>query len=220
MYIYLLDTEKIDDYSYTKIFSKQTIKRKKKAQRFIKKEDAQRCIFAGALIKYCLKKEKGIDTELEIVYNQFGKPRIKDLECFFFNISHSDKWVVLASSTREVGIDVQKIVNKKYDIGNNFFSHMESSYILDACDVIEYNKRFFEIWSLKESYLKYRGIGFAYGGSKVSINPVTMSLTSENGYEKENLNLKVYTFLEGYILAVCGEETEISFEFVDKQSLL
>lgn len=219
MRVYLLDAEKIDDYDYNRIFLRQTLKRKKKSQRFLKKEDAQRCIYAGALIKYFLKKETNYNDDPEIVYNKYGKPRFKDIQEFFFNISHSGKWVVLASSTNEVGVDIQKIVNKKYNISSIFFSPQEYSYILEAGNLAEQNRRFSEIWSLKECYLKYRGIGFAYGGNKISINPANMYMISDDGYAVENLYLRAYTFLEDYILTICGNDPEIDFEFVDKKCL-
>lgn len=220
MRIYLTNITEIDDDDFFRIFSKQTVQRKRKAQSFLRKKDAIRCICAGALIQYCLLKERNINEELEMVYNQYGKPRVKDLDDFFFNISHSEEWVVLASSISEVGIDVQKIINKKFDTISPFFSDVEQEYVLKTSNRTERFRRQSVIWTLKECYLKYLGTGFAYGKSKIFINPRNMQVEFSDRNNGGNPKLQYYTFLRGYILAVCGDKTDVSFEFVDKDRLV
>lgn len=57
------------------------------------------------LLKYALKDYANID-KYEIVYNEYGKPYLKDID-IYFNISNSKNVSVCVISNREIGIDIQ-----------------------------------------------------------------------------------------------------------------
>ena len=90
----------------------------------------------------------------EIIYNEYGKPSFKD-NPIFFNVSHSKDYTVLVISSKEVGVDIQKITYRK-NIIDRICTNEEKKIIKNADD-------FTKIWVKKESYVKMLGKGISYG---------------------------------------------------------
>ncbi|MBW9154622.1 4'-phosphopantetheinyl transferase superfamily protein (plasmid) [Clostridium estertheticum] len=90
--------------------------------------------------------------------NQYGKPYLYGLENQCFNISHSGKWVVCGWSTHEIGIDIEVVNDIDLDIARDHFCEAEYLSIMNT-NVDEQKKIFFDFWTLKESYIKYKGCG-------------------------------------------------------------
>lgn len=93
-----------------------------------------------------------------------------DLACQF-NLSHSGDWVVLALADRgAVGVDVEHHGrrNNLDGISGRFFQPAENT-ALAALPKEDWHQRFFELWTLKESYVKAlgRGIATALAGTEI-----------------------------------------------------
>ena len=81
-----------------------------------------------------------------------------------FNIAHTQGMVVMATG-RDVrlGIDVERLERRRsLDIARRYFSPPEIA-ALDALPVDAQARRFVELWTLKEAYLKAVGSGIAGG---------------------------------------------------------
>ena len=137
------------------------------------------------LLKYALKDYANID-KYEIVYNEYGKPYLKDID-IYFNISNSKNVSVCVISNREVGIDIQYKTYKE-SLKNKVFNNKEQE-LLDKS--IEKESVFTKMWTIKESYVKMKGIGLSYGLNNVD----TLSL-------KNNIKLLNY---KNYIICICFE---------------
>jgi 4'-phosphopantetheinyl transferase len=87
-----------------------------------------------------------------------------------FNLSHTDGLTACAVSAGVgVGVDVEKI-RRLDDLGSlarKSFSAVEVAELF-ALPEAEHHRRFYELWSLKESYVKATGIGVALGLGKFS----------------------------------------------------
>ncbi len=92
----------------------------------------------------------------DIYYNEQGKPLSNSI---FFNISHSDDYVVIAlCNTNNVGIDIEHIKDKvSEDIINYVCNEEEIDYISRN----DKNKTFYYLWTRKEALLKCKGIGLS-----------------------------------------------------------
>lgn len=129
--------------------------------------------------------------------NYLGKPVLASGEAYF-NISHSFERVVCAVSDKPVGVDIEKIRPFSRGVINRFFNDSESEYVERAKSEDEARKRFYELWTLKESYVKMTGEGLK-GLKKISLTIKNGSVSSDTGC-RFILNYKA----EGYVIAVCN----------------
>ena len=141
-----VDISSAEEEVYEKLYENASIQRKNRADRYLRQKDKLRCVTADALLRLVL----GV-TEDQIEKNSFGKPYLKDRKDDFYNLSHSGRYVVLAWGNTEVGVDVQQhdSVTDRKTFAMRFFTPDEQRYV---CGDIG---RFYEIWTKKESYLKY-----------------------------------------------------------------
>jgi 4'-phosphopantetheinyl transferase len=98
--------------------------------------------------------------------NQYGKPLLtRELAAgtgLTFNLAHTDGLVAcIVAPGVDVGIDVEEIERAADEqrIAGRYFSPVEQ-LALDECSEQQRRIRFFEIWTLKEAYLKAIGTGF------------------------------------------------------------
>ena len=122
----------------------------------------------------------------EIKKGPHGKPYFEE-SGIYFNISHTESLQAVAIGTSEVGVDIEKIRPVNLQVAKRF-SKEEYDYI-KAKDSTE---RFFEIWTKKEAYLKYKGTGISGGLNSFSV------------FEMPE---KINTFvIDGYIISVCSKK--------------
>jgi 4'-phosphopantetheinyl transferase len=93
-----------------------------------------------------------------------GRPEVGDADVALrFNVAHSAGLVVCAlADDREVGVDVEDRQRRPLDrnIVRRFCAPAEVDDI-DACGENAWHDRFLTYWTLKEAYLKARGLGIA-----------------------------------------------------------
>jgi 4'-phosphopantetheinyl transferase len=95
-----------------------------------------------------------------------GKPAVDRPESFrhpVFNVAHTEGLVACAVAAQGlVGVDVERLDRKTAtaDIANRFFAPAEVR-ALNAEPADEYRHWFFRYWTLKEAYVKARGLGLS-----------------------------------------------------------
>ena len=123
---------------------------------------------------------------------KYGKAYISNHENIHFNLSHSRKIVLCSISDREVGVDVEYIDPKiDLNIAKHYFYNSEYENIMNAKNKAD---EFFKYWVLKESYMKYTGLGMNLKlDSFEIIIEDTIKLKNDNESLKFNLfNIKNY----------------------------
>ncbi len=99
-------------------------------------------------------------------YNEQGKPSLapgQAAQPLYFNLSHSRDRILLAvSAHRDIGVDIEYCQRqRKVDrLVQRFFSGIEGKDLLLLPEQ-ERLKRFYQLWTLKESYIKALGLGLA-----------------------------------------------------------
>ena len=112
----------------------------------------------GRLMLQSVLKSKGMSPELihHLSYNNSGKPSLPNL---FFNISHSDTYVVCAfSEEEEMGIDIELIRDMKIANFKSWFTINEWTVIQNSSSP---SASLLNYWTAKESVLKVVGTDLA-----------------------------------------------------------
>lgn len=193
--------------------------RRDKADRFRFVSDSYRSICAELLLQYSLFENKGRYVEIDLGYNNFGKPFMRNISDFSYNISHSGDWVVIAYGNNEVGIDIEKVQFVKRSVVDSVFTEEEKHYVYSDSG-IEQDKRFTQIWTLKESYIKYLGTGVSTSMNSFSVNPMDGIVTDQAGKRQDNIIVKSSQFDINYYLSVCGKEDKVILNEIVLEKLI
>jgi 4'-phosphopantetheinyl transferase len=121
-------------------------------------------VAAHALARFAIGRALGRKARsLEFDYDSFGKPHLVGVTDLGFSLSHADGLVGCALGVhREIGIDIENMRLEK-DLGaiaDVAFAVSEREWVA-ASPVGDRRARFFQFWTLKEAYLKAKGVGFS-----------------------------------------------------------
>ncbi len=132
-------------------------KERDRRDRFVFPEHARLYTLAHGLVRRTLRDQLGT-SELVFTENQYGKPSVPGIE---FNLSHTKGLVAVGLSDEgALGVDVEAF-NRNTDVLNvaqHSFSDVEAADVA-AAPPQDRKERFFRYWTLKESYIKARGMG-------------------------------------------------------------
>jgi len=190
-----------------------------------KREDACRTLLADILVRWQVALQTG-SSPFEIVYeyNKFGKPLISKCDSghsIEFNVSHSGDWVVAAFDSNPVGIDLEKIepINV-IAIGRQFFSKSEYQSLISKDVVILFH--FYELWALKESYIKCLGCGLSKPLHSFSVVKHSgFFYTALDDSEREQHFLRTFDLDEEYKSAICSKKLfQENIQLVDYTTLV
>ena len=197
------DISAVDDGMYDEFYMKASPVRQAKAGSCRQRADAVRCVAGEALLRHVL----GGPVQMAASFS--GKPYFPDRPDLHFNLSHSGSWVVIAIGPREVGVDVETPDRKtpREAIARRYFAEEEFSYVFR--EESDQNRRFLEIWTAKESYVKYLGTGIRKDLTSFSV----LSLDPTLHLYRENLP-------DGSILCLCTNDDDYRLELLDARSLL
>lgn len=162
MEIYAIDASiPVTQQRYEEMMQWVSADKRTKLERFLKREDVLRGLYADVLVRWlaCQRLHITNDT-LQFVHTEYGKPSLAHSETFHYNVSHSGKWVVCAVDDHPVGIDIEEIRPIDFEVGRICFSNMEYDKLksLDDDHRLSY---FYDLWTLKESFIKAEGQGMS-----------------------------------------------------------
>ncbi|WP_433958180.1 4'-phosphopantetheinyl transferase family protein [Cytobacillus horneckiae] len=192
-----------------KDLSKFISKEKQEAAiKFKKVDDAYRTVMCQLLLQAVLYKEYQIQKNLNISYTPFGKPFLQNQSDVYFNLSHSGNWCVCAVNGERVGIDVEKAEEIPRDLLHIVLSNGEME------EYCELESRFFEKWTLKESYLKAIGTGLSTSLESVEIYPCIDGMYHVFHQQEKFLpgECKLYQLCTDYKLSVCSLGNQSRFD--------
>ena len=107
-----------------------------------------------------------LPKDWQFLVNTYGKPAIADPDYHWlhFNLSHTSGMVACAvANQRQVGVDVE-YCRRRIDVAmlsQHAFSALEAADVLSAASQEEQEQRFFKYWTLKEAYIKAKGMGLS-----------------------------------------------------------
>ena len=138
--LYVADTD-LGKKHFRFLSENVSVGQKEKALRYANEIDQIRSLLSSYL-KNQLSRE-------ELLKNENGKPYFANGP--YFNISHSGRYVLMAVSTSEIGVDIEEIKNKDMSSLVRIFNEAEAKMIKEHSD-------FYYLWCAKESLIKCMGL--------------------------------------------------------------
>ena len=187
----------VDDLNLSEAYELLPKSRKEKVDNFRFEKDKKLSAGAYLLLDKLLKEENITNPIFKT--GKYGKGYISNDEDIYFNLSHSGKVVTCALSDNEIGIDIE------YDdptidlnIAKHYFYNAEYENIMNSKDPAN---EFFKYWVLKESYMKYTGLGF-----NLELDSFEIIINNQISLKNDTNNLKFSLFdVDEYKLAICSK---------------
>lgn len=134
---------------------------------------------------------------ISYTYGAKGKPYFQNVP-LFFNLSHSEDYVVCVVSEHEVGVDIQKQKPLNAErISNRFFHEREKAFLAGFSDEEERSEWFYRLWTRKEAYGKMTGEGVVDAASK--------DFSTLDAEWMQGIFWEEYSFLKDYKMACCRQ---------------
>lgn len=189
--------------------------------RFYFADDRKRYLVTRAMVRTLLSRYAPIAPEhWEFAKNAYGRPMIAnsilDAENraygLNFNISHTRGLIALAvSRDRDLGIDVENVSTRRIclDVAQRYFAPSEVAELSCVAPALQ-QERFFEYWTLKESYIKARSMGLSLPLDGFSFQfphrrAVRIKIDPELSDDADRWSLWQYRPTTDYLMAICAE---------------
>ena len=201
--------------------------------RYLVPEPAASFLPARILQRSVLSQYAGLHPgEWRFETNQFGRPHIANPDAprsLVFNLSHKPGCVAcLVGAGRELGVDVEDSAAGRVnflEIAERFFSASEADSLVALPDE-QRRQRFYELWTLKESYIKARGVGLSLGLSRFSFSVerdhATVCFAEDCDDRAETWDFRLFRAGEHHVIATSVRRTPAPpvIEMIDAAQLL
>ena len=170
--------------------------RKEKIDFYRFEKDKKLSAGAYLLLKKLLEEED--ITKPAFKTEKYGKAYISNYDNIHFNLSHSNRIVLCAISDMAVGVDVEYIdAEIDLSIAKHYFYNSEYETIMKSENPPD---EFFKYWVLKESYMKYTGLGM-----NLKLDSFEIITNKDIRLKNDNKNLKFNVFdIKDYKIAVAA----------------
>lgn len=162
---------------------------KMRAYRF--EADRLRSLAAGLLIA-------GVFGERPLRHGPHGKPYVEGGPNF--NLSHSGHFVLMAVDRLPVGIDIEMHRDNDFAAIAEVAFHPEEH---EAWRRSGSERYFYDLWTLKESYLKMLGRGMSLDPRSFSLRLAECGCQPGEGVPG-NCRFRIYDACEGYSVGLCA----------------
>lgn len=179
-------------------------------RRMANKQEASRLLWADLLIRALIMDRCKVDhRDIFFTFNAFGKPFLGQDPSFSFNLSHSGNWVAAAVAGRGqlLGVDIEEIRPVGLGVAKRFFAPKEyRSLIME--DKLCQTDFFYDLWTLKESYLKANGAGLALPLDSFVIrkDKAEQRISIAQTHSAHAFFFRQYAVDPGYKLSVCSTD--------------
>ena len=200
MIAYLADASVLEDEElYRRAFSLLGGETQTMINRYRFESDRRLETASQLLLRYGLACEWGRPPgEPALRFGVRGKPYLLDDPDLFFNISHSGRYALCAFDSREIGADVQEIRPVKDSVFKYALNPSEKEELSSSENMLD---DFFSLWALKESVMKFTGLGLG-----LPLKAFSVSLDGDVTWHTDvsySCRVKLLPAPEGYRMAVC-----------------
>lgn len=204
---------------FDRAYAAASPERRAKVDRYRKEEAKRQSLGAEMLLRYALAEAGLKEFPERLKIGRYGKPYLPGGE-LYFNLSHSEQWVLCAVSDAEVGCDIEKIRPIKIRTARRFAPE-EYEDILACGGEETQTERFFRYWTLKESVMKATGFGMRLPLDKFCITLEPQLSLAQNA-DPRSFCLKEFDGIEEFRAALCaaGDVSDAELTVVDFHELL
>lgn len=168
IHLWFVHAENIaDDELFSEYWTLLSQEERKKFRSFYFEKQRRQFLITRALTRHVLSMytNNSDPSAIEFETNKYGKPVLVSpiKNKLYFNLSHSENLAVLAiSAYPEIGVDVEWVHHRgeMIEIAEQFFSPIEYDNMCMLAPS-QQRKRFFNLWTLKEAYIKACGLGLS-----------------------------------------------------------
>lgn len=187
--LYIVDCSPLfNEHELNRVLPHLTTIRREKVERLQVAEKKAQSAATGLLLKHLF-------GDAEYIFGDNGKPFLAGEGAPFFSISHSGKYVVCVVSEVEIGVDIEETSPIRPAVLRRCFNEEEQEWIGDN------PKRFTQLWTMKEAYIKMTGTGLSVPAKEVS---VPLPIETINVSDK----LFIHSISEkSFVISICGEYT-------------
>ncbi|MCL2432624.1 4'-phosphopantetheinyl transferase superfamily protein [Candidatus Bathycorpusculum sp.] len=144
---------------YDVLLSFVSLEKQERIKRFYFFRDRRNSLMGDVLARAEICRIMGFsNSQLEFAVNRYGKPFLVNNSQVHYNISHAGQYVACVVGDMPVGIDIEVVRSIDVKIAERFFVSEEKAYVLSS-QGDRRNERFFEVWTKKESRIKWEGRG-------------------------------------------------------------
>ena len=205
--IYVADISNLPDpMSNLELLHKLPLDRQQRIHNLKQEKSRKQSMGVGLLLQKVLALYHMQDSQVYV--GEHGKPMVEGLE---FSLSHSGNLVACVVSEKSVGCDVEELRKAPKGVAERYFSESEQAY-LSCFSGEEYDKVFFKLWTMKESYVKMtgEGLGVAQGEYEVAIDRRVHDWHDGSVQVLRNGEIQGCHMdsveLQGHIISICAEE--------------
>ncbi len=150
-------------------------------------------------------------NSVNILKTAKGKPYLVGTDSIYLSVTHSGDFCIIAVSFFETGIDLQfherlkteteqQAAERYLKLSKRYFHNDEYEYVKTDPLVC-----FFDVWTAKESYVKYKGNGIDDSFGTYSVLPENNQARTLS-WKKSDAYFRIVPFVEGYTLCTCSSE--------------
>jgi len=177
-----------------------------KIEKFKFSSDQQRSLIGNLIVRGYYSKAFEVNPfQIEFEYNDHEKPLLKGKTRDHFNISHSGDYVTVVFSDCPVGIDIEKNKGNRLKIANRFFTKEE---VLDLNAFTKEDQKisyFYQLWTLKESYMKAIGKGISMSLDSFSFKKIQQDYKLRYSSEDSAFQFSSYKIHADYACSLCSK---------------
>jgi 4'-phosphopantetheinyl transferase len=208
-------TEPIGDAVYRRLLEVVSEEKRARILRMRRRIDRERSLIGDIVVRFAATMALNIPVHHhEFGISSCGKPYLVHHPDFHFNLSHSGRYITFVFAAVPVGIDVEQIAPTSFDVAQMFFSSAEYSDLMSRPEELRL-MYFYDLWTIKESYLKLRGEGLSRPLNSFYVENCQNEFDIFRIAGDPNCRIKQYAIDPGYRLSVSAA----SDDFPDKADL-
>lgn len=215
---YIINIRQLEDEAlFRKMLEFTSTYRRQKIALLKNDNDKKRSLGAAIALDKALGGYGLEERAMEYELGSHGKPLLRFHPEIHFSLSHSKDYAVCSIGSDDIGNDIEWVRGGKDNVAERFFAAEELAWIKNAMDSKERDERMFQIWTMKESFLKVTGLGMSLSLKDFAVIfeeneniKIRQSVNDKTYYMKEYALPLIFNEQAEYKIAVCSPDPDFA----------